>query len=154
MVVPTIHRFPSAFVGVYAEYLEKRCRETTELQLENTQCALRRINSDQIFTLQKSFHKSRQYAKDVCANCFVDLGKACFENALRVLRTYSVDRRLLLSAKSVYSSQLLTANVEFRQGCVLLPLPFIFYIRHLPNYSPRAKSGPYSHFIRRAEPFC
>jgi len=56
--------------------LTKRCREIIELKLDDTQCGFRpsRSTTDQIFTLQQSFDKSLEYAKDV-ETCFVDLGE-------------------------------------------------------------------------------
>jgi len=86
-------------INIYvAKCLEKRCRETIESNLNDTQCGFRpgRSTTDQIFTLQQIFEKSREYAKEVYT-CFVDFKKAydlvpC-EKLWGVLQVYSVDGR-------------------------------------------------------------
>jgi len=63
--------------NVYAQCLEKRCREIIKPKREDTQCGFRpgRSTTDQIFTFQQIFEKSWKYAKDVYT-CFDDLEKA------------------------------------------------------------------------------
>ena len=56
---------------VYVKFLEKRCRETNEPKLKDSQDVISR----QIFILQQIFERSWENAKDVCCY-FVDLEKA------------------------------------------------------------------------------
>jgi len=96
-------------INIYvAKCLEKRCREIIESKLGDTPCGFRPgcSTTDKIFTLQKIFEKSWEYAKHFYA-CFVDLEKAYNrvprEKIWGVLREYDVDDRLLLAVKSLYS---------------------------------------------------
>ena len=62
---------------VYAECLERKCREIVESKLEDGQSGFRqgRSTTDQIFTLKQIFKKSWESGKDLFAS-FVDLEKA------------------------------------------------------------------------------
>ena len=56
---------------VYAKYLEKRCREIIELQLQNAQCRFRpgRPTISKRFTLQKNFENCGNMPKSVYMLC-------------------------------------------------------------------------------------
>ena len=104
-----------------------------------SQCSfhLRCSAADQLFTLQKMFEKSWEHAKDAY-RCIVDFEKAYDriprEKLRGMLRDYSVDGRLLLAVKSLYScsevsvgvggvkSQPFTMGVGLRQVYMLSPL--------------------------------
>ena len=62
---------------VYANCLERKCREIVEPKLEDGQYGfcLGHSTMDQIFTLKQIFENSWEHGKDLFA-CFVDLEKA------------------------------------------------------------------------------
>ena len=99
---PTLPNLPEK---VYANCLERKCREIRKSKLENGKCGYRsdRSTADQIFTLKQIFGKSWEYEKDVFA-CFVDLEKAKEwaprDKLWRVLQEYGIDGHLLMTIKS------------------------------------------------------
>ena len=115
-----------------------------ESKLEDGQCSFcpERNTTDQIFTLQQIFEKSREYGKDLFA-CFVDLEKAYDrvprDKLWKVLQEYGVDGQLLRAIKSFYcrpevcarinskQSKLLHVAVGLRQGYVSSALLVIVY---------------------------
>jgi len=120
---------------VYVKFLEKRCREIIETNLEDTQCGFRPgcTTTDQIFTPPQSFC-------EILVVCQRRLHMFCrpresirpgssgkgLGNAARVM-CYSC---LLLAVKSLYScSNVYVRVVVFREGCVLSPFHLIVYIR-------------------------
>jgi len=127
---------------VYAKCFEKRCRDISEPKLDDNKFGVHpgRSTTDQIFTFQKSFEKSWEYAKDIYTY-FVDLEKAYDrvprEEIWEMLREYGFDNRLLLAVKSLHScseihvhfggvkSQPFTMGVGLRQVYVLSQLFFI-----------------------------
>jgi len=102
--------------------------------------------TEEIYTLQQIFKKSREPAKDLYT-CFVDLGKVYggvpLEKLWVMLWECSVDGCLLLAVKQLYSCsedcvqvdgvnpQPFSVGVGLRQWCVPSPLLFIVYIRVL-----------------------
>ena len=90
---------------VYAECLERKCREIVESKLEDGQCSFcpGRSTTDQIFTLKQIFEKSWEYGKDLFA-CFVNLKKAYDrvprDNLWKILQEYGVNGQLLRAIKS------------------------------------------------------
>ena len=130
---------------IYAECLERNCREIVESKLENGQYGFLPggNTTDQIFTLKQIFEKSWEYGKDLFA-CFVDLEKACDrvspDKLWKVLRQYDGNGRLLHAIKSFYcrpevcvwvngkQSKPFYVGVGLLQGCVLSSLLFIAYI--------------------------
>ena len=146
-------------------------------KLDDTQCGFCRGCSTtvEISTLQKTFKKSWEHAKDVYT-CFVDLGKVYGLNPCEkfwvMLWEHGVDKCLLLAAKSPYScsedcvrvdgvnSQLFSAGVGLRQCSVLSSLLFIVYIGVLhttargPNPTDEAISpGRKTHFANNEIPY-
>ena len=137
---------------VYAECLEKKCREIAESKLEDGQCGFRpgRSATDQIFTLKQIFGKFWEYGKDLFA-CFVNLITAYYrvprDKLWKVLQEYGVNGQLLRAIKSFYcrpevcvrvndkQSKPFHVSVGLRQGCVLSPFLFIVYMNRIDKCS-------------------
>ena len=132
---------------VYAECLERKCREIEESKLEDGQwCGFRPERS----TTNQIFQKSREYGKDLFA-CFVDFEKAydrVYRDKLRkVLKEYGDDGQLLQTIKSFYcrlkvcaqvnskQSQQFYVGVRLWQGCILSLLLFIVYMNWINKCS-------------------
>jgi len=81
---------------------ENECRETIELKLEDIHSSIRAgiIATDQIFTHQKIFVESWEYAEEVCI-CFIEMKETCErvprKKLWRVLRVNGVDDHLSLA---------------------------------------------------------
>ena len=137
---------------VYANCLEKKCREIVEPKLTDAQCGFRpgRSTMDQIFALQRIFEKSWEYAKEVNA-CFVDLEKAYDRNPRDKLWAvplqHGIDSQLLTAIKSLYmhfkvcvrlnsaTTKLFRESVGLWQGCSLSPIPFLIYMDRIVKNS-------------------
>ena len=131
---------------IYANCLERKCREIVESKVEDGQCGFRpgRSTTDQIF------EKSWEYGKNLFA-CFVDLEKAYDrvprDKLWKVLQEYGVNGQLLRAIKSFHcrpevcawvngkQSKLFHLGIGLRQECVLSPLLFIVYMNWIDKCS-------------------